>query len=530
MKTSSVLLTIVAACFSLKGWSTVPDSLKCRIDSLTALTHSPEVGDRYAGEFGIAWELYDIDNPIAARYAGRAYKSICEIGDSARMLRTGRLFGQLLRRVDKLDSSKLILDGVLPIAVALKNLVEQAKIHNAISLAHMNQGRYDLTLISNLKALEIWRSLNDTLGTIIALENTGVTYYKMGNLLEAERHYRAALDFPRFHRVYPVLTNLALLKVYQGDTLSFHEFNERALIGRTPLEEIKICFQYTFNIGLHFLKLNKIKLALQRFREALCYAQLDNDFRMATESRFKIAECYTRLGYYKESVKMIEGLEKSLLTSKMDPLRLTYYDLLSDALEKQGQLADALLYKRRYIALNDTVDGQMAMNKVLMARVKSDDERSDQALSQQAEVILLKEEVITRQKLLILMSTSLLMVLLVLGFVLIRFYRFQKEISRDLDRKVLERTIELEQSEKTLSINLRQHEALLDLISWKVKAAIATLRGLWGFRHGSPDPALDSEFDRAASDLLQVPTLINRATGTSASEGADIKKHSNVYL
>jgi hypothetical protein len=53
---------------------------------------------------------------------------------------------------------------------------------------------------------------------------------------------------------------------------------------------------------------------------------------------------------------------------------------------------------------------------------------------------------------------------------------------------------------------------------------------LWGFRHGSPDPALDSEFDRAASDLLQVPTLINRATGTSASEGADIKKHSNVYL
>jgi tetratricopeptide (TPR) repeat protein len=515
MKTSSVLLTIIAACFSLKGWSTVPDSLKCRIDSLTALTHNPDVGDRYSGEFGIAWELYDIDNPLAAHYAGKAYKSICEIGDSARMLRTGRLFGQLLRRVDKLDSAILILDGVLPIAVALNNSVEQAKIHNAVSLAHMNQGRYDLALINNLKALEIWRSLNDTLGTIVALETTGVTYYKMGNWLEAERHYRAALGFPRFPRVYPVLTNLAVLKIYQGDTLAFHRFNEMAFSRMPPYEQTKVCFQYTFNIGMHFLKLKRINPALERFREALSYAELDNDFRMATESRFKIAECYAQLGSYEESVKIIKGLERSLLSSKMDPLRLTYYELLSDALEKQGQVRDALLYARRYIALNDTVQGQIAMNKVLMARVKFDEERSLQALSQQAEVISLKEEVITRQQLLIFMGAALLIVVLVLGFVLFRFYRFQKQISKDLDSKVLERTRELEQSEKQLIGNLGQQQALMEMISGKVQSSVATIRGLCAIKQYEAADRLELELEKVAANLLQVPQIIRRSLAHS---------------
>jgi tetratricopeptide (TPR) repeat protein len=532
MKTLSVLFAIGATCFSLKGWSTVPDSLKCRIDSLTALTLSSEMSERYAGEFGIAWELYDIDNPIAAHYASLAYKSICAIGDSARLLRTGRLFGQLLRRVDKLDSAILILDGVLPIAVALRNSVEQAKIHNAISLAHMNQGRYDLTLINNLKALEEWRLLNDTLGTIIALENTGLTYYKMGNYPEAERYYRAALKFPRFPRFYPVLSNLALLRAYQGDTLSFREFNERALTGMKPSEEAKVCFQYTFNIGLHFLKLNRIDPALERFREALSYAELDNDFRMATESRFKIAECYTRLGYYKESVKMIDGLEKPLLTSKMDPLRLTYYDLLSDALEKQGHLRGALLYKRRYIALNDTVDGQMAMNKVLMARVKSDDERSYQALSQQAEVISLKEQVIARQRLLIFAAIALLVVLSLLGLMIVRFYLFQRRISRDLDKRVLERTRELEQSERELTCNLGQQQALMEMIAAKVQASLATLRGLWTIKFSESCDPIESEFERAAIELLQVPKIINRSivrqtSGLPAGSSGELHRHSS---
>jgi tetratricopeptide (TPR) repeat protein len=518
MKTLPGLFAIVATCFPLKGWSTVPDSLKCRIDSLSELARSAEVNERYLGEFGIAWELYDIDNPVAARYAGKAYKSICEIADSARMLRTGRLFGQLLRRVDKLDSSSLILEGVLPVAVALKDSIEQAKIHNALSVVYTYQGRYDVTLINNLKALEIWRSLGDTAGAVRALENTGVTYYKMGNWSEAERYYQNALRFPRFYNSYPLLTNIALVKIMLGDTLAFREYNERAL-RETPLNvATTVCFNYSFSYGLHFMRLNKIDRANALFHEALNYAQQIDDFRLATETKFKIAECYARLGYHAASMKMLEGLENPLLSSSMDPLRLMYYHLLSEGFERRGQLKKALIYKRRYIALNDTVEGQMAMNKVLMARVKFDEERSNQALSQQAEVILLKEEVIARQELLIFMGTSLLMVLLVLGFVLIRFYRFQKQLSKDLDTRVLERTRELQLSERELISNLGQQHALMEMISGKVQASLATLRGIWMIRFSEHDYPRECEFEKAASELLQVSKIVGRSFGSPKTQ------------
>jgi tetratricopeptide (TPR) repeat protein len=511
MKHLSILFTMVISWVPLEGWTTIPDSLKCRIDSLTALTHNPDVGARYSGEFGIAWELYDIDNPVAAHYAGKAYKSICEIGDSARMLRTGRLFGQLLRRVDKLDSALLILEHALPIAVALKDSIEQAKIHNAIAISYTFQGRYDMTLLNNLKALEIWRSLNDTLGIIVALDNTGVNYYKMGNWVEAERYYQAALDLQQFPTSFPVLTNLALVKIYLGDTLAFHALNERVLREMTPQVAASARVAYAFNTGLYFLLSKRYKLAIDHFHSALLGAELNDDFRKATESRFKIAECYARIGLHGEARKMIDGLEEQLVVNKMNDLRLDYYDLLSNALEKQGQFEKALVYKRKYIALKDTVDGQMAMNKVLMARVKYDEERSYQALSQQAEVISLKEQVITRQQLLIFVSTILLILLLVFGFVLIRFYRFQKQISKDLDSKVLERTRELELSESELTSHLGQQQALMEMISSRVQSSIATIRGLCAIKHFEAGDRLDLELEKVATNLMQVPQIIRRS-------------------
>jgi tetratricopeptide (TPR) repeat protein len=512
MKALSAWFIFLLGCTPVTGWSTVPDSLKCRIDSLTALTRSSALEQKYAGEFGIAWELYDVDNPYATRYARMAYRSICAIGDSARLLKTGRLLGQLLRRVDKLDSAILILEGALPIAVALKDSIEQAKIYNALSVVYTFEGRYDMTLLNNLKSLEISQALKDTVGMVIAFGNTGVTYYKMENSLEAERYYLAAFNLRSFYRSNQLLTNMALVKINLGDTLAFYSLSERALVDITQEEMAGVCVAYSFGYGMHFLKVKKHRLALNHFHDALLGALQNEDFRMEAESKLKIGECYLSLGHYDEAMKVVSGLEARFTATRMNPLRLTYYDLMSNGLERQGRLRNALVYRRKHQMLFDTISGQTVMNKVLMARVKIEQEQNRITLSRQAEVISLKEQVIGRQQLLILLSVSLLTVLLVLGLVLTRFYRFQKQIARDLDKKVLERTRELEQSERELTSSLGQQQALMDMIAAKVHASLATLRGLWAIRFSEDGDPIENEFDKAAIDLLQVPQIIRRST------------------
>jgi tetratricopeptide (TPR) repeat protein len=512
MKTFSVLLILIAGCcYPLKGMSTVPDSLKARIDSLVVLSHSFNVEERYAGEFGIAWELYDLDNPLAARYATKAYKSICEIADSARMLKAGRLLGQLLRRVDKPDSAVLMFKTVFPIAVALRDSIEQAKVINALSILYTYQGRYDLALVHNFKSIEIWKALDDTVGIALALENTGVTYYKMENWREAERYYLMALKFRNVYKSKYLFTNMALVKIYSGDTLGFRCLSEKALDQMAPDATPAVCVAYSYGYGLHYQSLRKYQQALVHFHEALSGARLINDFRFIADSRLRIAECYAQLGKYELSIKMIKGLEGPLVRSRVNPLRLDYYDLMANALERRGELKAAILYRRKFQALADTVNGQTIMNKVLMARVEIDEEQSRLALSQQASMISLNQQVINRQQIVIVLSISLLIVLLVLGLVLVRFYRFQKEISKDLDRRVLERTRELEYSEKLLTSNLGQQQELMEMISSKVLASIATIRGLCAIKQFESRDRVELELEKVATNLTQVPQIIHRS-------------------
>src|SRR5687768_9269765 len=118
MKKPYLFVAGILGCFlfSNPASGTIPDSLKHRIDSLKTLLTSPNVEKRYAAEFGIAWELFDVDNLTAVEYAGLAYRSALLIGDSARVIHAGRIFGQLLRRVDELDSAVEVFSEVISYA------------------------------------------------------------------------------------------------------------------------------------------------------------------------------------------------------------------------------------------------------------------------------------------------------------------------------------------------------------------------------------------------------------------------------
>jgi tetratricopeptide (TPR) repeat protein len=514
MRTSVLVVVLVSLTLSWFVCSaTIPDSLKHRIDSLKTLLNSPDVQERYAGEFGIAWELFDVDNPVAVHYARLAYRLALTMGDSNRIIHSGRIFGQLLRRVDELDSAVEVLGRVISYAERAENQAELAKMLNSLSVLYSYQGQVDKALIHSLNALKIRRDLNDSGAIAISLVNTGLAFYKMDNHAEALRYYDEALKFDIENKA-SLLTNMALARLAMGDSIGFIEHSREALVAAKPSTLDQTRMDWTFGYGFYYKEKHELDSAVKYYRACWLMAQRLHDKRMAIESRLGIAQCHQINQQYESALAVLDGLDKDLNNGRYLPLKLKYYDVISTAYEKTGSIKLALNYRNKHRVLNDSVVGLKMMNNAMMARLRFEEEQKVALLNKQSEIILLNEKVINRQRLLLLVTFLLGAVLLGFATMLYRFSQYQKGISADLDRKVFERTKDLHLSEMELVRRVGEQKILLELISTRMRSSVSTIRGLWNISmsRSFDRTAMEERFNNAVSDLLQVPRIVERAT------------------
>src|SRR5262245_60820729 len=106
-----------------------------KVDSLKLELGLGGDSNRFNVLWGLAFELFDVDNPQAIIYAQEAYKYALKKGDSTGIVMAGRISGQLLRRLDKLDESIKILLEVLPASQSKELIREHKMILNALALA-----------------------------------------------------------------------------------------------------------------------------------------------------------------------------------------------------------------------------------------------------------------------------------------------------------------------------------------------------------------------------------------------------------
>ena len=163
IRLAMVGMALAIAVPTSRSFSAIPDSLKNRIDSLQALARVSQGLQKYQAEFKIAWDLFDVDNRIAVNHAGLAYELAVVERDTAKIVRSGRLFGQLLRRTDKPVEAAAMFHKVLPMAEKLGDQVEVGRILNALALVYTFQGSSDKALGAHLKALRLQLTARDTL-------------------------------------------------------------------------------------------------------------------------------------------------------------------------------------------------------------------------------------------------------------------------------------------------------------------------------------------------------------------------------
>ncbi len=71
-----------------------------KVDSLKQLLEQHTTTDKAEVLWGIAYELFDVDNAQALFYAERAYHDVWKRGDSLQIVKVGTTYRQLLRSPD----------------------------------------------------------------------------------------------------------------------------------------------------------------------------------------------------------------------------------------------------------------------------------------------------------------------------------------------------------------------------------------------------------------------------------------------
>lgn len=193
---------IARACFALLFFicqvtivSAQDDLGLTKSDSLKSeLSRTRDVAKRHILTYEIAYELFDVNNEEAVSYIDTAYTLALDLSDSVRIVKSGRLRGQLLRRVGRLEDAIEQLNTILPVSKRINLTDEEKLILNALAISYSYVGRYDRALDYNFRSLEIREREGSLKDISIALNNIGVTYFRMRDFEHALEFYNRSLD------------------------------------------------------------------------------------------------------------------------------------------------------------------------------------------------------------------------------------------------------------------------------------------------------------------------------------------------
>ena len=124
------------------------------------------------------------------------------------------------------------------------------------------------------------------------------------------------------------------------------------------------------------------------------------------------------------------------------------------------------------------------------------EQENKSTIAKQEKAIIENQELIERQNKLNILSALVVILTVVIIFFLVRTYRKKQALNALLERKVQERTVELEVSRRELLREIRQREILIKRASSHIYEKVNTLKGLCV-------AAREEVADRAALEYLE---------------------------
>ena len=164
------ILTILVLCSS-----SIVSLAQSREDSLAALVQTRKGAGRITPMIELA-RVYANSNrfDLALPYVIEAQKLAYEEGDSAQYVRSGRIRGQILNRLERVKEASEVLIEILPVAKRNNYRADYKIILNNLAGAYAFQARYDEALRLHFETLQMREADNELEEISASLNNIGV--------------------------------------------------------------------------------------------------------------------------------------------------------------------------------------------------------------------------------------------------------------------------------------------------------------------------------------------------------------------
>ena len=470
---------------------------KAAIDSL----HSLLVGvtddkESIPVKVELGWHYLDQNNEEAYKYSFEGYTLALQYGDTANMVKGGRIAGQALRRLDRLQESIDILSLVLPIAKRNQLVEEHKKILNALALGYTYKAEYDKALEHHFQSLVFREKEGNKAEISITLNNIGLVYFKMHNYEGAQKYFERCLALKG--EVHDT-TSLQLTYLNLGLTyLHLKKFNEakeytlKALtICKTKCDDL-VTISGEFGLGEASYWLGEYEDAKLHLNKSLLLARTTGDRRWQAENLVYLGGVSIELKEFGEGERYLQEADSIAKSSGYNQIMIETYRHISNLYNQTEDYRNAAIYQKKYIQLADSLIGQDLVKNI--AKIQANyEERENIATIADQDYLLSQQRKLNIAWIVIAFMAGLLVLVLQFGNRNIKRVNAKlseaKEViqvqnaelenkNRELDIEVDKKTIDLARVNQSLKQVNDELDNFIYKTSHDIRGPLASLKGM----------------------------------------------------
>lgn len=475
--------------------STIAQDLT-KADSLRQYIESCEALERYDPLIALIRLLVQSDYHAALIVANEASALALQYGDSAKIVQSGRIKGQLLNNLERRNEGFEVLTRTLPIAERHNFRDEYKTILNNIANIHVTRAEYSKALNFHFHLLALQEDDKDGYGTSLSLGNIGAVYYKIKNFTQAISFYERAialrLKINDHHDITSLFINIGLCYNETSQFEKVREYFNKAFAYCLEDCNPEALARLHHGIGISYIGTNEFELARQHFQTSL-------ELSERLGNRRSVAENLLALGRIDIAESKLSEAKNKLITAKSiakeekytDVLVSIYYQLAIMS-EEQQDYKNSVQYLKLNIILNDSIYNERVFDD--LAQIKTDyEQRENLAIIKSNDLMIAQQKKQSIFTMVIAFLSSFLVIVLFFSNRVIR--KINKELisakdlifeqnrkleikNKDLDQLVEKKTTELKLTNLSLKEANNELNSFINRTAEEIRAPLASLKGI----------------------------------------------------
>jgi tetratricopeptide (TPR) repeat protein len=506
MKTVQCFLCL--AC--LVGTTLAVQASNPKVDSLLhALQSDPH--DRVEVLWGIAYELFDVDNAQALFYAERAYKEVWKRGDSLQIVKVGTTYGQLLRRMDEVTKSIEVSAFILPIAKRHDYRKYTKMLLNSLGVSYIGREEYDKALEYHLESLTMRELDGDIEEIAVTLSNLGLIQYRLGDYELGISYLNRAIAKSPKQLDQINLTNLGfcyLGAIKYTEALSW--FSQALEAAKNSEDEVYHTAMVEYGFAKTYCDMGIFDSAKAHCATALKLVEHSKTQRLKIFSLVLMAQLSRLSGDLRSCDNYLTDAERLDALKEYPKAIPEIYKERSHYYAERKDYHRAFDFSRRQIELDEKLNSKAHAARVRAIHASYSQRENMSTIKSQSEVLALKDVAIFRQRLAIVLFAGVILLIFWMAWILKRSNDKTKRINRMLDERVHERTVELGANRSSSQHTQDEQTFLKRKVAEEVLSAVATLRGISYLGEKDLPAEYLAYFDQARSTADKIEGAVSR--------------------